>query len=1021
MTVKKKWLLSTVTLAAAVTLGAGVVSGVASAEEGTLSKVLYKTQYLMNEVLDLQTATIAFGGKNYETKAVLHYPSGKTCALQSAVLTEEGVYTVEYKALATGKALSETVEFTVLGNRYGFEGSGSVSYGTTPYLDGYEGLNVSLDRNSTFVYNQVIDVSDNTDSADVIRFYCTPSIAGEREISTIYVRLTDAYDPDNYIEARYVHVPNADQYTYISAGANGQPVSGLHPANKPTDNTVEYEGRLFTLFKNNEYYGFNAASSFTGLAPASYNKDGNKIGWTYENNYQRFALDYQEKKVHAQLSNSSPFYTQVIDLDEEMFFGENVWQGFTTGEAILSVRATGYQGAGFNFFVTTIDGMPVGNDGVVNTIAPLVEVDFGKGLSQETLPQAIVGKPYNVFEATARDEYEGEIPYTALVWYNYNNSARTLVSVNDGKFIPTRKGTYTIEYTATDSFGNKGKKLVEIQAIERDKLLYSFGASEKVFDVASNVSVSTLTVENGTVGASMNVRAKLKGTDTVYPIDGKKLTFRPLYAGTYVIEYEYSDYIETQVFSYEITVNSVSTPLFVDDIVLPRYFIKDCPYYIPDYYGYDFANGTQRIKAEIFYKVGKGEKTAIVNNAFTATTEDSVEVSYKLTGSAGTDEKTLTVPVVDTGYNKLGSLNLSKYLQGNAFDAVANNADVAYTTNAVKATEGKAELSLINAGYWNVFSTEFAVDTTANNYNSVTLRLTDVEEHDNTIEVSFTRSGDKTAVKLVRGDTVLESVIAKSFEGVTFRVAVDNGAFIVADSDIKIPVEELISGFSKKFYLDITLGGVSGEATVLIKRLMNQQISNMNVDMVKPVLIFTEFKNEYELGSTIVIEGFDAYDFVDPSPQITYYMTNAQGQYMISAEGVALNGAQDVRATYTIDCSTYVSGILGGTVTDYSRRKETFSFALSVADKVAPTLELNGMVTTGKVGSKIALAKYTATDDKTAEVSVYIQIIDPMGKYTVYQDVKDFTPTKSGKYRVVYCAMDEDSNLTFAEYVVTVA
>ncbi len=1022
MTIKKKITVSLAALAAVAALSAGIASSVVLADEGTLSEVSYKTQYLMNETLALQDATIAYGGKNYDATAILHYPNGKTCALETAVLTEQGEYTVEYKALVENKAISKTVKFTVLGDRYGFEGSGSVSYGATPYLEGYEGLNVSLDRNSTFVYNQVIDVSDNTYAADVIRFYVTPSIVGEREVSAIFVRLTDAYDPDNYIVVRYRHVPNADNWTYISAGANGQPSTGVSPTNTPGADTVEFEGKLYRMWQNHQYYGHGMASSFTGLCPGNYNVEHDKIGWTFARNYQRFALDYESKKVHAQaVDETSREATLVTDLDDDVFFEGNLWQGFTTGEVILSMYAEGYQGAAFNFFVTTIDGQPVASDGVVNTIAPLVEVDFGEGLSQETLPQAIVGRPYNVFNATARDEYEGEVPCNALVWYNYNNSARTLVSVNDGKFIPTRKGTYTIEYTATDSFGNKGRRLVEIEAIERDKLVYTFGESEKTFDVASNVSVSTLTVENGTVGASVNVRAKLKGGDTVYPIDNQKLTFRPLYAGTYVIEYEYSDYIETQVFSYEITVNSVSKPLFVDDIVLPRYFIKDCEYYIPDYYGYDFSEGTKQIKAEISLKVGQGEKAALANNAFKATTMDSVEVTYKLTGAAGTDEKTLLVPVVNTGYNKLGSLDLSQYLQGEAFAAAASNSDIAYTTNAVKATGGKAVLSLINAGYWNVFSTEFTVDTTAKNYNSVTLRFTDVEEHDNKMEISFTRSGNNTAVKLICGDRVLESVIEKSFEGVTFRTAVDNGSFIVADSDISLPAEELLSGFSKKFYTDIELGGVSGEATIHMKRLMNQQLSNMNADMVKPVLIFTEFKNAYDLGDSVAIKGFDTYDFVDPSPSLSYYVTNAQGQYVTSSEGVSMNGTQDVRGTYTIKCDTYVNCILSGEVVDYSRRKEAFSFVFSVTDKVAPTLTLSNAKTSGKVGSKITLASYTAEDDKTANVSVYIQICDPTGKCTMYEDIKEFTPTMSGRYRIMYCAMDEASNITFAEYYITVA
>ena len=90
MTVKKKILLSTATLMAAISLGAGLISNSVLADEGTLSELTYKSEYSLNEVLTIESATIAYEGKNYETTAILYYPDGTTCALDKAALTQQG-------------------------------------------------------------------------------------------------------------------------------------------------------------------------------------------------------------------------------------------------------------------------------------------------------------------------------------------------------------------------------------------------------------------------------------------------------------------------------------------------------------------------------------------------------------------------------------------------------------------------------------------------------------------------------------------------------------------------------------------------------------------------------------------------------------------------------------------------------------------------------------------------------------------------------------------------------------------
>lgn len=1022
----KKKAISLAALVSLACCGVGLMTMPAVAGEAELSAVAYEDGYELGHILDVQEANISYGNQDYAATAFVRFPNGRVSTAESVILSESGKYTVEYRAKVGDDILTEEVSFYVYEKAYAVDGNGEVSYGGNSYLEGMNGLNLSLGAGATFRYNKVIDVSDDTaESLPIIRFYATPEEKGGRyEAGTIVVRLTDIYDVNNYIELEYKATDNWHNYTYITATTLGQPKTGLHAQPKSSPDTIVIDGQISSLFKNNRNYGFGCRANFTGVAGS---------GMSFEENYNELTMDYATKRLYAARGIAFPNNKLITDLDEPLIYGENaLWSGFTTGEVLLTVQATQHTKAKCNLFVPIIGGDDFSKDNIANDFAPSIQVDVGE-FSENELPQAIVGKKYDIFPAVAFDDLQGEMPCKTKVYYNYNNSSRVLIEVDDGSFIPKYEGSYTIVYTATDAFGNEGKAILHIDAIARNELRYEFTEHESTFDVAETVRVAELNVLNGMIGATVSKRAILKNGDFVYDISNKN-EFTPMYSGVYTIEYIYSDYVEKQSVSYDVTVNAVNAPKFISDAHVPRYFIKDCEYVLPSLSAYDFSNGTKELATEISVKVD-GVKQTVSNNTFTTNkASGKVEVIYRAENTHGVTERSYEAEIVDLNYNVAKSLDLSKYLQGDGFEVLKDGSSISYSTAE------DSTLSLVNAGYVGVLDVVFQLGFTVatnvdeegnvvytyvdkNDFDGVTFTLTNVNNHADKILITFEKGVSNTKISVVRGDYEAKGNTSVSFgerEG-KFSFSILNGNLVFAESDLKIPTAELFKNFSERFYMDISFNGVSvnGEAAIAVSKLMNQTISNGNRDYVSPVLIHDGFADKYYLGDTITISAFDCYDFVDPSPKLTYTVTKKGGGFVTSKEGVVLDGeANDYRRVYTIDGSSYIDCELFVSAIDYSGKRANLNRTLSITDVTAPTLTLNVTSTTAKVGETVKFASYVATDDKSS-VSVSVIVIDATGHFKLYTG-DSFTPDKAGEYRIIYYALDEAKNASFAEYTLVV-
>ena len=79
-----------------------------------------------------------------------------------------------------------------------------------------------------------------------------------------------------------------------------------------------------------------------------------------------------------------------------------------------------------------------------------------------------VGKEVIVPEVNVKDDYgiRGLADYA--VTYEKNTAGASSVSVKNGKFVPNKKGAYTIDYFAYDVYGNRSELSVGLYAVEAE-------------------------------------------------------------------------------------------------------------------------------------------------------------------------------------------------------------------------------------------------------------------------------------------------------------------------------------------------------------------------------------------------------------------------------------------------------------------------------------------------------------------------------------------------------------------------
>lgn len=1026
--VKNRILLS---MAMLVVLGAAAFTVVrlTAAEAPKLSEVSIKSAYPADTVLTIPGATFALKDETQEAYAILHMPDGSAYHEDEVVLSQTGKYTLEYSAYFSGRRYSESFDFQVYTQTYTVK---NTKTGSAEYYDDYalteydgsqsslSGLLVELPAGAVFSFNKIIDFTDKTAQDEFIKFAILPQETGFIDASYLYFVLTDAHDSTNYITisfhdmeynvAQYGQADNYDNMrkywysfmtSYVKAGSNFQQLTGLN-GGKP-DTSANY-GAMY----GPSFHGVTAMDYSTGLSSALFAEDG----------FKTVALDYSTKELYVGSS-------LIIDLDNPKYFTE-LWDGFTTGEAILSIHFGNYAGSDpAQIFIEDIDGCDLSDNDLYDAGAPEITVEE----PEEGIYDGVVGYGYPVFGASAMDSYDGALPVNTSVYYNYNSNYRQLMNVENGKFVPDREGFYSLVYEAEDFSGNQTTKIVNVRVVANaEDMQIELSDVRETATVGTRVNVASAAVKNAFGKAVTSVEVVCGERNFVV----EEGSFMPKVVGTYKVTYKAEDSLgRTTAYSYKVEVQKSDAPVFYETPYFPRYLMDGKNYRLPETtaVGYEKSNEGTEIETKIYVndKAGRREITDGVYMPTVNTSGEKITIEYVATEgtSAGTLKLDIPCFLVSDGEN----IDITGYFAGDS------GVTVSAEENHVKVTtaKDKSGFEYINALITNNLDFEFTVDKTASSFEKLHIYYEDSIDPEIAVKLTIEKTEDGSNVSINDSADAYSLGFRYNDESTSLLISLNEAAtaFLFPNESKTMLIKEVLGGetfngfTSGKVYVRVVFEGVTGTSAIKINKLNGQPMQALTVDKIAPkVAIMGEYKNSYEMNTEITLYRAFAGDVLEPAVStFTLSVRDPKGTAIV--ENLDLLVEENAAKSINLKLEEYGAYTVSYTATDASGRKVIWSQNLNVKDDIAPVITVSDKLPkTGTAGKKIAISAATANDNVDGDVLVYTFLENPEGAISLLSGTgrkeTSFTPKMKGDYFVKYVAFDNTNNMTVETYTITV-
>lgn len=991
---KKKVLLWVLLCCICISCTIGYFGLRASAASAEIIDCDIPSEYGRGEEFVMPEGKVSYKGqeKSPESKYVV-FPSGKANAGETVVLSEEGKYELVFQADFDGTVVVAKKTFIVRKSIIQVNDDNS----SAEIQDGK--IVVSLAPKDVFSYNEILDLTTATKDIPLLNLEFDPNVIGVADATKIHFRFTDLYDESNYVILTLGNVPQAwaNNHSYLTAGAAGQPQVGIENSDNPDKMHIHIDS-----FYN---YGTPIHFSMVGLPL----EKSHKVLTVY--------FDYAEKAFYADREIFSGGAKRiVVDLDEPLYFGENLWAGFTSGKVKMTVTASNYQSSTCNFSISTINGNSEFSDpGDVS--APIISVDTG--YEPDQLPTALVGKPYPLFDALAVDGHDGKIEPTAAVYYRYYSEKPVNVSVEDGKFTPTKEGVYVIEYTATDLSGNVGKACVSVQAVQGDGLQVELLDPAAETDTGVSVKlISGISYTDASGKVSYSVKAKNPTTGEETEVNTDTFALIPMADGDWEITVTVKDYVSTVVKTFTLSSNHTAQPQVFDNAAVPKYFILGATYQMPVLKGYDFSSGKGVLTdMDIFVMENGSPERKIENGQYIPENVGKATVIYRLSVDGKVCEKAYAVTVVDVGYT--GDLDLSKYFVASTGTATAQN----NTANITYEVEGDTTLDFVNFVQVKNLSYSFQIGE-KNAYNKVHIYLTDTVTGKQ-VKLSYNRTADGATFCVNDGT---EKKLSSSFDGMnkSFSLEFSNDTSIVMpEADATMEVRTFLdgsefTGFTNNVaHFSVALEEVSGPSQIVMNNLNTQTLNNSKTDRFAPQIIVETKSGDRGKGDKITLTGAFAYDTLDPTSTLTLEVTDPDGAYVADENGVLLDGTQDPTVDYTFAMDEYGDYVIRYVLSDGKENTEYYVYAVTVKDVEGPTISFAKHEETAKVGDTVEIAGTEVTDNFTQACTVVAYVFNPECANVPVTDGK-FEAAMAGVYTVRYMAFDENGNYAFASYEIVV-
>lgn len=989
---KKKVIFGALLTCICITFAIGYFGFRTSAEKATIVDCDIRSEYQRGDEFVMPDGKVSYKGeeKKADSKYVV-FPSGKANESETIVLSEEGEYELVFKTKVNGTVVSAKKTFVV--KKALLEVNSEYS---SAKIENNK-INVSLATDDTFTYNAKLDLASATKENTLLDMEFAPISKGNADATKVKIRLTDLYDEENYVEVTLKNLVEswANGIIYISAGAANQPQVGLENVEVPENTNVHIDNK----------FGTPVNFSMVGLPNSSMDT------------HLKLYFDYNEKAFYVDREVYSGGAKRIIvDLDDPEIFGEALWSGFTTGEVKMSISASDYQAPSCNFMISTVcDNSEFQDIGDVEL--PLLSVRSEYGIDE--VPVALVGKPYQTFDAEAVDVYDGKIETTTAVYYKYYSEKPVKISVIDGKFTPAKEGTYVIEYSATDLSGNVATECVKVQAVKGEGLQVEL--KDIVTETTSGTPVkvfSELHCTDSSGKVSHSVTAKNKATDEEIKIDSETLEFIPMSDGEWEITVTVKDYVSTVKKTFDVKSNHTTQPQTYDKVGIPNYFILGATYNLPDSVGYDFSSGKGiASNMEVFVTESGSSETKLENTQYIPKKTGKVKVTYRLTVDGKSCEKSYEANVVDVGYT--GDLDLGKYF-------VATEGTVTTERNAssvIYEVKKNAKLDFINFVQVKDFAFSFQVGAKSA-YNKIHIYLSDVV-NGKQVKLSYNRTAEGVTFSVNDG---MQQKLTSYFDGEkeNYLLEFNNDTYLaLANSEVDFKVNQFLDGSEFVGFTDsvarfsIEIEDAAGASQFVVTNLNAQPMNNSKVDRFAPQIIVDTKAGDRGKGEKVELKGAFAHDTLDPNCVMTMDVTDPDGEYVKDENGVSLDGTQDPEKDYVFEVNSYGDYTIRYVVTDGKGKTDEYIYAVTSKDVIGPTIELSKHKSSAKKGNTVEVATAEVKDNITKDCKVFTYVFNPDGTSTKLVD-GEFEALVSGTYTVRYIAFDEDGNYAFASYEIDV-
>ena len=1001
--IKKKLLI---TLAAVVAASSVVFAWISlnkavAADNAAVSLVEIKTTYMLGDTLNIPAdASVEYNGTSYAVeKCYLIQPNGNAVVGKSFSLDVVGEYELVTEATVQGKKISASDNFTVCKEYYSVSKEDSeVYYGELNNTYKRKGMNNGVVAELTEGATLTIAEPLNVYAAEKVELFTFNLVRMDCDVNYLSIRLTDCYDPNIEIDIQYWKRINME--TYMKAGPKGSGLVGLS-----SDDNGMYS------IAGNTYSRGIFGTGTRGNRPM--NGNYNNITLSFENTEDGKIRIWSNTPEHETNPNGDD--RLITEINNERLYSRK-FPGFTTGEVILSITATGFN----NVKTARVE---IGNiQGRKNeqldkfgayrdATAPDIKIS-----ADETDKKIFAGVETKIPEAVAYDAsgIKSDVDYT--VWYNYSDAnSRRAIAINDGKFLAKEMGTYTVEYSAEDVYGNKTKKLLELVAFKKSDSGISLNLDGKLteVEVGSSVNLANYVVNSVCKNYSVKIFVTSPSGQTM-DITSSAQAYNLEEVGNYTVRYECSDAYYDGEYSYSFaSVESDKAVFEKRSIPAPEYYIEGATYSVENVGAYRYkVGGKELVSVKAYASYDGGEYKEISTDGFRVEKAASVKLKLAEIGNESNYIESEEIKIVDVGYN--GDLDVAKYFTGD-FNGVAKNDYTVFTSTK----NGTAAMKFINPLLVSNFSFTFSVDKDAA-VGGVDLILRDYYDRTKSAVISL-NDGDGEAKNVsING---ISYAMSESWKGNVYEITCDgtevrfNGA--AAKVDLGLTTDLCL--------FDVSFRSVRKGFLFNLSALCNQPFGSQTYDDVKPMVsailppMVVSVNDEYITDIPLVA------DVLSPSANkcllTVYYIASDDSDVEVftDADGKPMRELS-ADTNYVVRFTKYGTYTFTYSYTDGSGKRGELQQLVYVYDLIAPTIKFKNEPTSVigvSIGKEISALEVVAEDNltKTEDLIFWTIIYDERGRF-ITATQGNYVLKGKGRYTVYIHCKDEGGNASSVKYEV---